>query len=350
MDTSWLNTTMAALDQSGFDTENIIDLNKSAIDTENILDLDRSGIGTENIIDLDNFCGKDGMLGDTTEGSWIHSMERGADMKRKQTEDSEQIPKRRRTMRAKNNPDPQIEDTWAQFTDLPVLGRTKAKVKRRVVSVNNEMMYHGPLKKNRRNLLQFKIEMLQQIVKDEYTPVDISVYGNTLISPMSNKPIIRETSQGKEYKVNGKRALCWEDFNTLLTTNKSILKHLLIRYILDIGETGPFYTMRADSGELVNCNLEKAWSRGKRCSKDPVVSFFVCHALGQAQQFALKCKVYIHKEYLLDFIDTFDIDEMSKRAAEYGVSDKFVNKIKIRLNEAMKMLNGFQLADLERVA
>lgn len=261
--------------------------------------------------------------------------------RKKKTEQKEVAKKRKLTLESQRiGPDSASQTKWADYCYLPKYPtRTKQRSKRKacVVSLENNKVYCGPLTKCQQQLLKFKTDVLCSIMKDPHTP-KFSVSGNVLMFSIPNPDHLSKDITAKVIEIRKANILAKERNSVLFAQPVSILKHCLIRYILDIGDTGLSYLVFDGLNKnFINWNVLKEWKNAGTC-QDRVGRFFENHKQRENQLLVLRCKVLQHKSSLLKFLEELDVSAIEKTGLKYGVENFHVSMIKSNIDEISYML------------
>lgn len=242
------------------------------------------------------------------------------------------------------------DDTlWDSYCNLPVFpdgSRQKSKRRGYVVSLDDNMVYHGPIYDFQRQLLSFKARVLCDIVKDPHSPKFL-VSGDVLMFPLCNPGMLAKWKSGEVYEVFRATRLASTSKQVLGTQPVSILEHCLLRYILDIGDTGLGHMrLQGKTQTFVNWHLDKPWGNTSLNCKDPLVQFFENHMAAENSLLVMRCMVLQHKASLLKFLTELDWQAIELAAARYEICQDFVNDMKARVNQIHSVLSDFETKNL----
>jgi hypothetical protein len=127
----------------------------------------------------------------------------------------------------------------------------------------------------------------------------------------------------------------------------SALKHCLIRYILDIGETGlSKMVLRMDTGAFINWHLDKEWGKTKTTCNDKIVRFFNSRMPSLQKSLEMRCMVLANKTALQDFLSKLDMPAIERMADVFNVMPQFIDGMKDRREQIQSALKTFEAKDL----
>ena len=244
--------------------------------------------------------------------------------------------------------DTTVENVWMRFCHLPILKSSGNKQKKNkqwdcVVSIDDKMVYCGPLSEKQCTLMGFKADVLCNIVKDPHSP-PFCVSGDVLMYPIWNPLLMARSGDGGVREIGQTCSLGAQGKNVLSAVPASVLKHCLLRYILDIGDTGlSNLVLQLETNNYVNWNLDKSWGNTSRCR---IVRFFESRMSAESNQLVVRCMVLANKTALLEFMDTLDLFAIERAAEYHGVWPEFVNGMKNRVDLIRSELSGFEAKDL----
>jgi len=241
------------------------------------------------------------------------------------------------------------KDIWGDYCNLPLLKNSQGRGKRSslkiAVCMENKMVYCGPLCEDQCKLLAFKVEVLCNILKDQHSP-NFVVSGNVLMYPLCN-PSLMVTSQSEVHKIGQTTCLGNQSKFILAKAPVSVLIHCLIRYILDIGDTGLSYLVfQLEGGNYMNSHLENTWGNTRFTCRDKIVRFFESNHPLESSLLVKRCMVLANKTALLKFLNELNMTAVEMSRKRHGVSSEFVNGMMARLNEVRSDLSTFEAKDL----
>ena len=241
------------------------------------------------------------------------------------------------------------ETLWDIYCNLPVFpdgSRQKSKRRGYVVSLDDNMVYYGPIYDSQRQLLTFKARVLCDIVKDPHSP-KFHVSDDVLMFPLCNPGMLAKWKSGEVYEVFQATRLASQSKHVLGTQPVSILEHCLLRYILDIGDTGLSHMrLQGKTQTFINWHLDKPWGNTSLNCKDPLVQFFENHMAAENSLLVMRCMVLQHKASLLKFLTELDTQAIELAAARYEICQDFVNDMKVRMNRVHSVLSDFETKNL----
>lgn len=238
---------------------------------------------------------------------------------------------------------------WADYCNLPIFpGGGKLESKRRgyVVSLDDKMVYSGPFSEKECLFLSFKAHVLCSIMKDPHSP-EFRVSGDVLMFPLCNPGILAKCDRNEVYEVFQATRLASQTKRVLGTQPVSVLEHCLLRYLLDIGDTGLSHMMLHDKKKtFINWHLSKSWGNTRLNCKDRFVQFFDNHMAAKNSLLVMRCMLLQHKASLLKFLEELNIPAIEVAAERYEISPSFVTDMKTRVNLVKSVLSDFQAKDL----
>lgn len=242
---------------------------------------------------------------------------------------------------------------WEDYCHLPMYppGVTqRSKKKGCVVSVEDRMVYCGPLDKNMRTLLTFKAKFLCDIMKDPHSP-PFRVSGNVLMFPLGNYELLTKWPSGEVYEMCKPALLEYQGKQVFGVGAQppSIFQHCLLRYILDIGNTGlSYFVLDGVSKTYINWHLDHKWGNTRTNCTDRIVQFFENRMQPENRLLLLRCKVLQQKESLLTFLNTLlsKLSAIDKEVNADMITQDFAIEMKNRVMKAYGVLCLFQNTNL----
>jgi len=212
--------------------------------------------------------------------------------------------------------------------------------------MEDNMVYCGPLKKGQCQLLSFKVAVLCDIMKDPHS-AKFQVSGNVLMYPFCNPSLVAGTHNNEVTEIGHASSLGLQKKSVLGAVPASILKHCLLRYILDIGETGLYRLVRdLETGNWLNCSLEKHWGKTVSTCRDQIAQFFQSHMSPENSLLVVRCMVLAHKTALVEFLDKLDMCAIHLASQRYSIPSDFVCGMKDRVKQIHSVLSTFEPKDL----
>ena len=245
----------------------------------------------------------------------------------------------------KNGMDIDDIKTWDDYCNLPTLPgggmRTCRRKPQFVVSLETKMVYSGPLSEHQSKLLSFKADVLCNIVKDIHSPA-FRILDNVLMYPLCNPELLAQGDNGEVYELFQPAQLSNQTMGVLGTQPVSILEHCLIRYILDIGDTGlPYLLLHGKTQAYVNTHLKKSWGTPVANYQDKIVQFFQSRVVKESRMLVFKCMVLKHKSSLLKFLGDLDIPAIKQVAQHHAIAKDVVEKMETRVQLIKSALSNF---------
>lgn len=236
---------------------------------------------------------------------------------------------------------------WGDYCHLPKLkGKNGSRFKTgSVVSMDQKMIYQGPLTPSQARLLKFKSAVLHDIVADQHTP-EFSVSADVLSYPLFNHSLMA-TTDGHVIEMGQTSRLGSQSKGLLCEASCSVLKHCLGRYILDMGDTG-IYNMMFDleTKTWINPRFDKTWGNSATLCKDKIVRFFESRMSLESSLISVRCMVLNHKPALLEFLDELDMTAVQRAAECCLIPTAFVQGMKGRMEQIRSVLSDFETKDL----
>lgn len=243
------------------------------------------------------------------------------------------------------------DTTWQNYCNLPVLksdGQWKINSEHgiRVVSIQDKMVYCGPLNKDQRQLLSFKVAVMCHIVKDPHSP-QFCVSGNMLQYPLCNPSLVAMTETGDVQELGKAIDLIGQSKSALSNISSSVLTHCMLRYILDVGETGLYnLVLQLETRNWLNCRLNKSWGETNNNCHDRIVRFFEARKPHEAKILVIRCMVLANKATLLVFLEELDMSAVDQAMQLYGIPSSFVFGMRERMEHIRSVLSTFEAKDL----
>ena len=241
------------------------------------------------------------------------------------------------------------QNTWDDYYKLPLFpcgGNQTSKRRGRVVSVDDKMVYCGPFSDRQCKLLAFKVHVLCNIVKDPHSP-EFHLSGNVLTFPLFNSEKLAKSDNGDVYEAIKATKLASQSKAFLGSQPASILEHCMLRYILDIGDTGLSHMVHDnETNKFINWHLERAWGKGSTYCKDGLVWFLDTGLARENRLLVMRCMVLKHKAKLFNFLNELDMAAIEVAAKRYGIHEKFVIDVQARVKQVHYALSNLDIKDL----
>lgn len=245
--------------------------------------------------------------------------------------------------------DTHYQKSWDDYCNLPVFpdgGRQKSKLIWYRVSLDNNMVYCGPFRNYKRQLLSFKAHVLCDIAKDPHS-AELCVSGDVLMFPICNPGMLAKCDSGDVYEVFQPIRLASQSKRVLGKQPVSLLEHCLLRYILDIGDTLLSHmVLQAKTQTFINWHIYKPWGNTSLTCKDRIVQFFDNRMRSQNSLLFIRCMVLQHKASLLKFLKELDMLGIELAAERYKIRQSFVDDMKTRVNLIHSVLSNFDINNL----
>ena len=275
----------------------------------------------------------------------LHHGQRTGLKRKRSIKEEESIVKMKRD-KDKTSPHQNTWDDYYKLPPFPCGGKQTSKLRRRVVSVDDKMVYCGPFSDRQCNLLSFKVHVLCNIVKDPHSP-EFHFSGNVLRFPLFNSEKLAKRDNGEVYEAIKATKLASQSKALLGSQPASILEHCLLRYILDIGDTGLSHMVHDnETNKFINWHMERAWGKGSKYSKHGLVWFFDNRLPSQNSLLMMRCMVLKHKAKLCNFLNELDMAAIEVAAKRYGIHENFVIDMQACVKQVHHALSNFDIKDV----